>query len=334
MYKMILLFIATTFYSSCRSASCDEFFHDKSWPEVLGLSHIRTVQLCQTEGTSTTPFYATLFSDENKIPIYSANKVVLDPHQKEYDRPDKTLEKKLWKRLAENLCGFTAPTTTIFSAIQPVRKGTKAYRQCEQWQATNTDYLRSGFNRGHLAPCKINSRNQAKQWSTFTLTNAAPQYSTFNSHTWRIYECVTETSILQLVPNEPVYIITGVRGRVLDQNGQNMKLKNRVHVPGRFWKAVCYPGNGTKEAWGYAIVDENESDLKQPNPMKYKTLHEFASEYFADPPFGPECMKASFGEFGKHVFSQWSTFIHTHCMPNSSRKRSRSQFLKDLFYYY
>ena len=161
-----------------------------------------------------------------------------------------------------------------------------------------------------MAPCKINSRNQAKQWSTFTLTNAAPQYPKFNSHTWRIYECVTETSILQLVPNEPVYIITGVVGAAKDRNNQSIKLKNRVLVPGRFWKAVCYPGNGTKEAWGYAIVDENKFSSSKPDPSKYKTLRKFAKEYFADPPFGPECMEASFGEFGKYLFpSQWNITV-------------------------
>ena len=54
------------------------------------------------------------------------------------------------------------------------------FQNCEQFQALDCDYYQSGFDPGHLAPNAINSRDEEKQTGTFTLTNAAPQYGSFN----------------------------------------------------------------------------------------------------------------------------------------------------------
>ena len=317
--------------ATTRSKACKHFFNGAPWPHFKGSSYSTTVQLCQTQGSDTTPLYATLYDTSQKIPVYSANKVILDPKKKTHKRPGGYL----WKRVASNLCGNSLPSGTIFSAIKTVSAAT--LDDCERWQAVDNDYYKNGLDldRGHLSPNSINSRNIKKQWATFTLTNAAPQYSGFNRNLWRVYECITEQAILQLVPNEPVFIITGVAGKAKDQNGKALKLRNRVQVPGSFWKAVCYPGNRhqNKPAWGYAITKNNDKIVRTPSASNYMTLKEFSRRHFDDAPFSPECLRADFGKFEELVFPNFSKFITTHCTPSWQKKKVMDELIEELFYY-
>ena len=318
------------------SASCDWFFNGDPWPAMKRSSKSENVRLCQTVRDSKIPLYATLFDTEFRRPVYSANRVRLDPNATVNARPK---NKNLWKRVASNLCGNTLPTQTIYSAIRLVYKA-GTFKKCKRWQAVNDDYSNNGLNldRGHLSPSSINSRNKQKQLATFTLTNVAPQFSEFDNKSWKTYECVTEKSILQLVPKEPVFIITGVYGAARDQNKKALWLKKRVLVPGRYWKAVCYPGNSdaNKPAWGYtryAIVQKNENEEKVPDYRNYVPLDKFAENYFEDNPFGSDCMKATFGKFGEEVLDNWNNFISTHC-GYKTKKNVMDELIDRFFFYY
>ncbi len=50
-------------------------------------------------------------------------------------------------------------------------------------QAVNRDYDKSGFDRGHLYPV-FHTNSELSMLASSTLTNAAPQNSTFNQNTW------------------------------------------------------------------------------------------------------------------------------------------------------
>ena len=332
MYK---LFVVSIFCLFCYSYSlefskesddelCDGYFHGSSWPKMKGISTINTVKLCQTQrkknlsvtlNSSEMPFYATLFNTYHRTPVYSANRVLLAANKTILPRPNSTY----WNRVAMGLCRNTIPKSTIYSDVAFVSE--KTLDSCNQLQAIDKDYYENdlNFDRGHLTPNHINCRNKEKQLSTFTLTNVAPQYADFNRHSWRIFECVTEYMIIQLVPNEPVYILTGVYGSALDESGKDIWLyghtdKKRVKAPGYYWKAVCYPGNSLlkKKPWAYAIIQENVNKRIDPKFQDYMTLKDFAQKLFDDPPFGPDCMNAGFGDFAT-VFSDWDHYINTYC---------------------
>ena len=306
------------------SVECDNYFHGKPWPQLKGASKVSTVKLCQTQqqkdssmtlDSTTSPIYATLFDTFHRTPVYSANKVTLAANKTVLPRPDRNV----WNRVAVGLCKKSIPKFAIDSNLEFVNESTLSL--CKGLQAVNTDYYdnKLDLDRGHLSPNHINSRNKVKQLATFTLTNAAPQFANFNRHSWRIYECVTEFMIIKLVPHESVFILTGVYGSALDKSGKDIWLhghaeQKRVKVPGYYWKAVCYPGNKRmgKDPWGYAIVKKNVDKKVYPDYQSYITLKEFAQKYFEDPPFGPDCMNAGFGEF-KTVFSDWDNYINTYC---------------------
>ncbi|CAK8694444.1 unnamed protein product [Clavelina lepadiformis] len=300
--------------------TCDDFFHHKPWPMPVDVMERGVVKLCQNEvegGLEGKPFFATLFSTTDRIPVYTANAIVLHRGAKSYDRPSS----EYWKRVALGLCGRNALPVNSVDSIITFTNHTEL-KMCRKYQAVCEDYHDNelDLDRGHLSPNAINSQNLEKQRATFTLTNAAPQFAKFNQHSWRVYECVTMYTILDLVPGEKVYILTGTYGTALDKNNKPLWLnknelpdKNPVKVPGYYWKAVCYPGNSHNAAWGYAIVQKNVNVKEMADFRNYMTLKIFADKYFLDLPFGSECLNASFGQFGKHVFPTWNKFIDSHC---------------------
>jgi len=290
---------------------CNEFFHGNPWPKLKNMSALNVIKLCQTQkesDSSGTIYYATLFNAFHRTPIYSANKVMLSENKTKCSRPYDTY----WNRVATGLCQDTIPQSAIYSNIAKADDLTL----CKKFQAIDSDYYRNKLHldRGHLTPSHINCRNKDKQLSTFTLTNAAPQFADFNRHSWRIFECVTEFTTIQLVPNEPVFILTGVYGSALNDSGKELWLYKRVKVPGYYWKAVCYPGNTelNKGPWGYAVIQKNVNKEVRPSFNDYLTLKMFAEKLFDDPPFGPDCMNAGFGDFAT-IRNNWKKFISTNC---------------------
>jgi len=77
------------------------------------------------------------------------------------------------------------------------------------YQATNADYLNSGFDKGHLAPAGIFSFDADEYDSTFTFSNVAPQNKKFNEYSWQHSEYVIRNYLYQ---NSDTYIhlVTGL----------------------------------------------------------------------------------------------------------------------------
>ena len=288
-FTFLLIFVFLDCFSSGLTADCNQFFQGKPWPIPARVKTQDLVKLCQTDCGSPTQYYATLFNTNDKIPVYSANVVNINRNQTTYHRPGSNF----WRRVARALCNHHSLPWAVYDS----EIGSQGTMKCEQLQAVDSDYKNNNMklDRGHLNPNSINSRDYYKQKATFTLTNAAPQYRQFNGIWWRVIECITEQTILDWVPNEDVYIMTGTFGA-----GTPSHMKS-VLIPGYFWKAVCYPGNTHTGAdqWGYAIIRPNKDEVQKVSFKDYMTLDDFADEYFpiASPPFGSNCISPRFGKF-------------------------------------
>lgn len=95
-----------------------------------------------------------------------------------------------------------------------------------------SDYVHSGYDRGHLSPSG-DQPDPATQEDSFSLANIAPQDPGLNRGPWEELESATR----DLAALEPVYVITGVRfvGQQIDF------LHNRVGVPTSFYKLIYDP---------------------------------------------------------------------------------------------
>lgn len=110
------------------------------------------------------------------------------------------------------------------------------------FRAENTDYLRSGFDRGHMAAAGNHRRQQKHCDDTFFLTNMAPQVGKgFNRDSWNRLEMYVRR-LTNIYSN--VYVCTGplYLPRKEDDGKKYVKYQvignNNVAVPTHFYKVV------------------------------------------------------------------------------------------------
>lgn len=100
-----------------------------------------------------------------------------------------------------------------------------------------TDYRRSGFDRGHLAPSG-DMPGHEEQRQSFSLANIAPQNSQLNRGPWADLEGRLRDYVQR---NGELWVVTGV---LFQGERINTTPDGRVMVPTSFWKAVMVPGQG------------------------------------------------------------------------------------------
>ena len=97
-------------------------------------------------------------------------------------------------------------------------------------RAELADYVRSGFDRGHLAPSGDMPSARAQQQS-YSLANIVPQNATLNRGLWEELE---ESARLLAMDDGEVYVVTGP----VFTGGEPPVLHGRVAVPQALFKAV------------------------------------------------------------------------------------------------
>ena len=113
-------------------------------------------------------------------------------------------------------------------------------------RAELSDYARSGFDRGHLAP-NGDMPDPESQAESFSLANMVPQVHTNNAGVW----AGIESAVRQLAVREgEVYVVSGPAFI----GGDIQSLQGRVLVPTHLWKAVYSPQR--QQAGAYLITND------------------------------------------------------------------------------
>lgn len=129
----------------------------------------------------------------------------------------------------------------------------------ETGSASNKDYHRSGFDKGHLAPAADFRWNTQAMEESFYLSNISPQQPGFNRGVWKeLEEKIREWASYE----ETLYIVTGA----LLHPELPVIGENKVAVPEEFYKVVLDASR--PEYKGIAFIIKNER-AKEP-------LHTFA----------------------------------------------------------
>lgn len=106
------------------------------------------------------------------------------------------------------------------------------------YKVQNSDYLGSGFDRGHLCPSDDRDRTIADNDATFLLANIIPQAPNLNRGAWADLEAYCRK--VAEAGNE-LYIIAGVRGKagIGTNGGKSFTLDNgKMVVPESIWKVI------------------------------------------------------------------------------------------------
>ncbi|MGI4939942.1 MAG: DNA/RNA non-specific endonuclease [Janthinobacterium lividum] len=108
-------------------------------------------------------------------------------------------------------------------------------------RAELADYVRSGFDRGHMTPSGDMPDPVAQQQS-FSLANIVPQTAQLNRGVWQRIESAVRTLVKR---GGEAYVVTGpaFQGADLQQIG------GHVLVPTSTWKAIYIPATGDVGAW-------------------------------------------------------------------------------------
>lgn len=123
-----------------------------------------------------------------------------------------------------------------------------------EFRAEMNDYKGAPYDRGHMAPAG-DMPTASAQRESFALSNMVPQIPNNNRGVWsRIEERVRREVVLRI--GGEGWIVTGPA-----YSGLTTKLKGRVAVPARLWKAVYIPGDPSTNAptlAGAYVVDNAE----------------------------------------------------------------------------
>lgn len=120
-------------------------------------------------------------------------------------------------------------------------------------RATHEDYIRSGYDRGHLCPSGDNKWSEEAQLQSFLYTNCCPQLHNLNAGDWNELEGKCRKWAQQY---GGVYIVSGPL--LLNKKHKTIG-KNKVVVPEAFFKVVlCMEG----EPKAIGFIYRNEANNK------------------------------------------------------------------------
>ena len=125
-------------------------------------------------------------------------------------------------------------------------------------RAELSDYARSGFDRGHMAP-NGDMPDRESQHDSFSLANMVPQNGENNRHLW----AAIEGAVRKMARREgDLYVVTGPAFL-----GADLQRIGRVLVPTHLYKLVWSPRQKAGAAW----LVENTADAK-PNVVPIPEL--------------------------------------------------------------
>ncbi len=122
--------------------------------------------------------------------------------------------------------------------------------------AKPTDYTKSGYDRGHLAPAADFNFSQEAKSESFYMSNMSPQAPQFNRGIWKHLE----TRVRYWVQNkENLYIVTGP---ILKKGLDKIGTKTQISVPEYFYKILLERRkNGTYSAIAFKMKNEGSKKV-------------------------------------------------------------------------
>lgn len=119
--------------------------------------------------------------------------------------------------------------------------------------ATNADYYKSGYDKGHLAPAADMTWNKQAMKESFYLSNISPQLPDFNRGIWKKLEKhVREWAKIY----DSIYVCTGpIFINTIKSIGAN-----KVKVPTYFYKTVLIYNDTIKQAIGFILPNKKSKE--------------------------------------------------------------------------
>jgi endonuclease G len=118
--------------------------------------------------------------------------------------------------------------------------------------AENSDYLKSGYDKGHLAPAADMGWSAITMKESFYLSNMSPQLPGFNRGIWKRLE---EMMRSWAIDNSAIYIVTGP----ILKAGLPAIGSNRVSIPNYYYKVILDYTQPEIKAIGFILPNTSSS---------------------------------------------------------------------------
>jgi endonuclease G len=132
-----------------------------------------------------------------------------------------------------------------------------------------SDYIKSGFDRGHMAPAADNQcSGQIAMIESFYFSNMAPQYGQLNRGDWKTLEMRTRELAKSL---DSVKVWTGSVGE--------QKKIGKISIPTKCWKVIYVK---SKKEWKAYIFnnDQSKADGIENNELDIKEVEKLTNFKF------------------------------------------------------
>ncbi|XP_007059459.2 endonuclease domain-containing 1 protein [Chelonia mydas] len=193
-------------------AECNEFFYGETPPE--GFTESFHVKICQQYNKE--PRFATLYSMEDKTPLYSAFK-----YTKAAQRGEESWMVEPQIDDAGNDLEEMVHEADAVGSVNNLGAN----------QALTTDYVDSGYERGQLNPSSLNEDDF--QLATYTLTNAVPMTPSLSESWHKDIKNIVEQALAPHCENGArLYLVAGAVP-------SSLRVKDKVSIPEFLWLAAC-----------------------------------------------------------------------------------------------
>uniref|UniRef100_A0A8C8RSM3 Endonuclease domain-containing 1 protein-like n=1 Tax=Pelusios castaneus TaxID=367368 RepID=A0A8C8RSM3_9SAUR len=214
--------------------NCKSFFYGGKKPEGFDTKKLNRVNICQKYDNRY--FFATYYDKSSRIPIWSAYTMNIGNCQ-ERKPSDWMVEPQLSGSKEINM-----------------KRERELTQDLTKSQATNADYERSGFDRGHLNPNCFQCGDG--QTATYTLTNAVPMDPCFNRVHWKELELNLKKQLKDKCRDDwNPFLVTGAVPNAKYKIPQGNA--GRVVVPSHIWTAVCCNHTDNNKKYSFAFLGEN-----------------------------------------------------------------------------
>lgn len=129
------------------------------------------------------------------------------------------------------------------------------FRVPEQWRVDLADYVRSGYDRGHLISSADRLAKDIANSETFLMSNMAPQKPGFNRGIWK----ELEMAVRSLAARDEFLEVYTICGPLFHFKREVEQLGEDVAVPHGFFKSVLAEDRrGRLKLWTFAIANKGE----------------------------------------------------------------------------
>ncbi len=159
----------------------------------------------------------------------------------------------VYYRLTPEMASGAVKRTNSFKEDKSVSTGS----------AQLSDYVKSGYDRGHLCPAGDMGFSKESMQESFFMSNMSPQSPSFNRGIWRMCEIYVRE-----LDCDTLYVVTGGVFKDCDIPIGT----NEVTVPGYYYKVAYHPAG--EKMWAFVIPNKRaEKELNE-----YRTSVDYVEE--------------------------------------------------------